>query len=155
MFTSTIARGLAAGAAGVTALNAITYADMALRARPSSDTPQQAVAALADKAGVTIPGAGPERENRLAGLGPLSGIATGGGVGAVAALLRPLLRRLPAPLAMVVLGAAAMLASDGPLVALGLAQPRDWSAVDWLSDIVPHLGYGAVTYAVLDDLQGW
>jgi hypothetical protein len=32
-----LARGAAAGAAGTTALNAVTYLDMAVRARPASD----------------------------------------------------------------------------------------------------------------------
>lgn len=33
--------GLAAGAAGTTALNAVTYLDMALRGRPASTTPEE------------------------------------------------------------------------------------------------------------------
>jgi hypothetical protein len=140
--------GLAAGAAGITMLNAITYLDMAVRARPSSDTPSQAVEQLAAKAGAEIPGEDGERENRLAGLGPLAGIATGAAVGVIAALTWPTLARLPAPVAAAVLGALAMAGSDGPLVALGLTRPRDWAA-DWASDVIPHLGYGAVTYATL------
>jgi hypothetical protein len=51
MFWSRIGHGLAAGAASVTTLNAITYLDVALRARPSSDSPSQAVEQLAAKAG--------------------------------------------------------------------------------------------------------
>ena len=38
-------------------LNAMTYLDMAIRARPSSDTPSQAVEQLAHKTGAQIPGA--------------------------------------------------------------------------------------------------
>jgi hypothetical protein len=68
-----LGHGLAAGAAGITTLNAITYLDMAVRARPSSDTSSQAVEQLAGKAGAQITGEGNERENRLAGLGPLAG----------------------------------------------------------------------------------
>jgi hypothetical protein len=34
----TLGYGIAAGAAGVTTLNVISYLDMAIRARPSSDT---------------------------------------------------------------------------------------------------------------------
>ena len=40
-------RGAAAGAAGSTALNAVTYLDMAGRGRGSSSTPEQTVQALA------------------------------------------------------------------------------------------------------------
>lgn len=154
MFLTKVGRGVAAGAAGVTALNAITYLDMAVRARPASDTPSQAVEQLAHKAGTDIPGAGSEHDNRLAGLGPLAGILTGTAVGVAAALAWPALRRIPAPLAAATLGALAMAGSDGPLVGLGLTKPSEWGAVDWASDIVPHLGYGAAAYATLTALGG-
>lgn len=55
MFWNRLGQGLAAGAAGVTVLNAITYLDMAVRARPASDTPSQAVEQLAGKAGAEFP----------------------------------------------------------------------------------------------------
>ena len=134
-------------------LNAITYLDMAIRARPSSDTPSQAVERIAGKAGTQIPGQGDDRDNRLAGLGPLAGIMTGTAIGVAAAFARPVLARIPAPLAAVVLGATAMVGADGPLVALGLTRPGDWAATDWASDIVPHLGYGAAAYATLTALD--
>lgn len=153
MFWNRLGQGLAAGAAGVTVLNAITYLDMAVRARPASDTPSQAVEQLAGKAGAEIPGEGSDRENRLAGLGPLAGIATGAAVGVTAALTWPVLRRIPAPLAAAVLGAVAMGGADGPLVAHGLTRPKDWAAADWASDLIPHLGYGAATYATLSALN--
>ena len=38
-----ILRGAAAGAAGTTALNVVTYLDMAIRGRPASDTPERSV----------------------------------------------------------------------------------------------------------------
>ena len=44
--------GLAAGAAGTTALNAITYLDMAARRRPGSSTPEESVRRLADAVGL-------------------------------------------------------------------------------------------------------
>ncbi len=147
-----IGHGLAAGAAGVTTLNAITYLDMALRARPSSGAPSQAVERLAGKAGAEIPGEGEDRDHRLAGLGPLAGIATGAAVGVTAAFARPALARIPAPLAAAILGVLAMAGSDGPLVALGITTPGDWSAADWASDVIPHLGYGAAAYATLTAL---
>src|SRR6185437_6617982 len=153
MFLNRIGHGLAAGAAGVTMLNAITYLDMAVRARPSSDTPSQAVEQLAGKAGTQIPGEGGDRENRLAGLGPLAGIATGVAVGVTAALTWPALAKIPAPLAATLLGALAMAGSDGPLVALGLTRPGEWAAADWASDVIPHLGYGAAAYATLTALR--
>ncbi len=145
----TITRGIAAGAAGTTALNAVTYLDMAVRARPASETPQKAVEELTAKTGHRVPGSGETRENRLQAFGPLTGILTGVGVGAVAGGLSPALRKLPAPAAAALIGLIAMALTDGPLVSLGLTDPRDWSKVDWISDIVPHLIYGAATYATL------
>jgi hypothetical protein len=53
-----LGHGVVAGAAGVTMLTAITYLDMAIRARPCSDTPSQAVEQLTRKAGAQIPGQG-------------------------------------------------------------------------------------------------
>jgi len=36
---------------------------------------------------------------------------------------------------------------------LGVTDPRTWSRADWVSDIVPHLAYGAVTASVLSALE--
>lgn len=144
-----LAVGAAAGAAGTTALNAVAYLDMAVRGRPTSDTPERTVERLADELGVEIPGDPDTRSNRVAGLGPLTGIAAGVGVGIAGGLLAGRVR-LPLPLAAVVLGAAAMAASDGSMAALGVTDPRTWPASSWLADLVPHLAYGAVTAAVLE-----
>lgn len=152
MFRS-IARGAAAGAAGTTALNAVTYLDMAVRGRPASEAAQQAVEKIGDEVSVEIPGDGEERANRLGGLGPLSGILTGVGVGAAAGLLGPILGRLPTVISGALIGAAAMAGSDVPLVKLGLSDPSAWSSIDWLSDAVPHAAYGLVTAATLDALR--
>jgi uncharacterized membrane protein len=142
-------RGAAAGAAGTTALNAVTYLDMVVRGRPASDAPTEVVHRLADRLGVQVPGSRGRRANRFAGLGPLAGIATGVGVGAVAGVLRSAGVRLPTAIGGPLLGAAAMLASDAPLAALGVSDPRRWSVVDWVSDAVPHLVYGVTTHATL------
>jgi hypothetical protein len=74
-------RGAAAGAAGTTALNAATYLDMAVRGRGNSSAPADLAEAVAERADVEIPGEGDERDNRLAGLGPLSGTGVGVVVG--------------------------------------------------------------------------
>jgi hypothetical protein len=142
-----------AGAAGTTALNAATYLDMGLRGRPASETPSQAVDKLAAQAGHPVRGEGEQHDNRLEGLGALSGIATGVGLGAAAGLLGPVLTRLPGPVAAALVGGAVMGATDGSLVKLGLADPSSWSATDWLSDAIPHLAYGAVTTWALRALR--
>ncbi|EIV92328.1 hypothetical protein [Frankia sp. QA3] len=137
--------GAAAGAAGTTALNAVTYLDMAWRGRPASDTPQRSVESLAARVDVDIPGAGDTRANRLQGLGLLAGLATGVLTGALAGVLRAFGLR-PGPLAGAVLtGAGAMGAADGSMTALGVSDPRTWDAAGWAADAVPHLAYGLVT----------
>lgn len=146
--------GAAAAAAGTTALNAVTYLDMAARARPSSSTPEDTIEALADKADVTIPGNDDERGNRVAGLGPLSGLATGVGVGAVLGLGRALGWRPGVFVGGASATFGALLASNVPMAVLRVSDPRTWSAADWIADIVPHLAYGAVTAAVLQGLDG-
>ncbi len=150
-------RGAAAGAAGTTVLNAVTYLDMAVRGRPSSSTPEQLVETVAGRAGVTVPGDDDTRANRLQGLGPLSGsavgVAVGVGAGVVDQLLRRSGRKLPPPLAVLGIGAAAMALSDVPLKVLGLSDPATWAPKDWAADIVPHLAYGAATYATLRSIR--
>ena len=150
-------RGAAAGAVGTTALNAVTYLDMAVRGRPSSSTPEQLVETVAEKVGTRVPGDDDTRQNRLHGLGPLSGIAVGVAVGAGAGLVGHLLRRagrdLPAPVAVLLIGASAMALSDVPLTVLGISDARTWRAQDWAADAVPHLAYGAATYATLRSLR--
>jgi hypothetical protein len=153
MVFADILRGAAAGAAGTTALNATTYVDMAARARPPSSTPKRAVDELAERSGHPVPGTDEQRENRLGGLGPLAGTATGVGVGAVAGLLRPVLTRLPVPLGALLLGGTAMAAADAPLAKLELTDPSSWSGTDWLTDALPHLAYGLVTFLTLRALR--
>jgi uncharacterized membrane protein len=130
-------------------LTAVTYLDMVLRGRPASDAPTRVVHRLADAAGIRLPGGRGKRANRFTGLGALSGIATGMGIGALAGVLRGAGVRLPAAVGGPLLGAAAMLAADAPMAALGVSDPRRWSAVDWASDAVPHLAYGITTHAIL------
>lgn len=146
--------GAAAGAAGTTALNAVTYLDMALRGRPASQTPQQSVQALAGRAGVSVPGSGDKRENRLEGLGALSGMAAGIGTGTAYGMLNGLGWR-PGPKAGIAAATgAALLAGNAPMTVLGVTDPRTWSRADWLSDIFPHLAYGVVTALTMAALDG-
>ena len=146
---SIIRRGLAAGAAGTTFLNAATYLDMAVRGRDASSVPEQTVEALADTLGATIPGKGSARANRVTGYGALSGTATGLAVGLAASVARASGLRLPAPVAAVATGAAAMAASDGATAGFGISDPRTWTTEDWLADALPHLAFGVATQAVL------
>jgi hypothetical protein len=141
--------GAAAGAAGTSALNAVTYLDMALRARPSSTTPEQVIDTLASRAGHPVPGNGETKANRLEGLGALGGIATGVAVGAGFGVLRRRGLRFGRVLGPVIIGAAAMVATDAGMARLGISDPREWDAASWLSDAIPHLAFGLATYATL------
>jgi hypothetical protein len=149
-------RGALAGAAGTTALNAATYLDMALRGRPGSSTPEDTVGKVEDLTGTALSGDGRDSEaagNRRSGLGALLGIVTGVATGAVYGALRPRLGRVPLPLLGVAAGVGANVASTAPMAALGISDPRSWSASSWVSDLVPHLAYGVVTALALEQMR--
>jgi hypothetical protein len=143
-------RGAAAGAAGSTALNAVTYLDMTVRGRPTSSTPEQTVEKLAEKAHVPIPGEGDTRQNRIQGLGPITGLATGVGVGVVVGLVRAAGYRSQPLVGTLLTTLGVLVAANGPMTVLGITDPRTWSGTDWASDIVPHLAYGAVVKTTMD-----
>ncbi|OMQ15663.1 hypothetical protein A7K94_0207910 [Modestobacter sp. VKM Ac-2676] len=145
-----VLRGAAAGAAGTTALNAVTYLDMVVRGRGSSSTPEQTVEALADKVHVQIPGDEETRQNRLQGLGPMTGLAAGVGMGIVAGLARAAGFRSQPLVGTGLITAGVMVASNGPMTVLGITDPRTWSASSWLSDVVPHVAYAAVVKTTMD-----
>jgi hypothetical protein len=144
--------GAAAGAAGTAALNATTYADIALRGRPPSQLPVQTVDKLSEKAGIALDDRaieGSEKEklkNRKSGIGALLGYGAGLSVGMLYGLLRTGVNP-PLPLAAAGLTVAVMAAGDGPPAVLGATNPRQWGLTDWLSDIVPHFAYGLVAAA--------
>jgi hypothetical protein len=138
-----ILTGVVAGAAGTTALNAITYLDMVLRGRPASETPEQSVARLAELGGVPVPEEG--RENRLSGAGALLGSLTGMVVGAAYGAARATGWRPSAPIAGSAVTVGAIAAAVTPMAAIGVSNPRDWSLSDWASDVIPHIAYGWVT----------
>jgi hypothetical protein len=139
-------RGAAAGAAATTALDAVTYLDMAVRGRGTSSTPEQTVEKLAEKAHVPIPGDEEHRRNRLQGLGPLTGLVAGVGVGILVGLARAAGFRSGTLLTT----AGVLVAANGPMTVLGITDPRTWSATDWASDVVPHLAYGLVATTTMD-----
>ncbi|GIH12916.1 hypothetical protein [Rugosimonospora africana] len=142
--------GAAAGAAGTTVLNAVTYADMTLRGRAASTTPERTVDQVVGRAHTHIPGDEEHRGNRRSALGALSGIATGIAVGAAYGMARAAGFRPPLWAGALAVGGAAMLSADVPLAALKVSDPRTWSRTDWLADAIPHLAYGAVTAATAE-----
>lgn len=148
-FISTVATGAAAGAAGVTALNAVTYLDMVLRARPASSTPEESVRKLSQATGISVPGNDDERGNRVAGLGPLLGIGTGVMAGVALGIARGVGWRPSALMGTVAATGVAFVAGNAPMTLLHVTDPRKWSASGWISDLVPHLAFGVVAGALL------
>ncbi len=149
-----VLHGAVAGAAGTTALNAATYLDMALRARPASSTPERTVERGAQLLGVSLPDDEDEKQARETGLGSLLGAVAGVGTGAALGALRggtghPSGRVGTAAAAWVLV----MLVGNGPMTVLGVTDPRSWRAVDWAADVLPHLAYATVATATLDALE--
>jgi hypothetical protein len=91
----TVLTGIAAGAAGTTALNAVTYRDMAARARPASSTPDDTVRKAEELTGAALGGSEEEAANRRSALGALLGIASGLATGAAFDAFRRPGRRRP------------------------------------------------------------
>ena len=60
---------------------------------------------------------------------------------------------IPAPLAAPLVGLTAMVASDVPIVALRVGNPKTWGISGWLADTIPHLIYGIVTVATHEALS--
>ena len=147
-----LAKGLVAGAVGTELLNVTTYLDMALSGRSSSSTPQEDVQKLADRVGLDL-GDASTAENRKTALGAVLGYVTGASIGVTYALARQVLPPLPIVPGAVVVGLAAMAATDASSAALGTTDPRSWSAHAWISDLIPHVAFGAgvvATYEALD-----
>ncbi len=140
--------GAAAGAAGTTALNVVTWCDVAWRGRPVSQTPQQTVQRLADVLRVGVPGSPQQQERRLDALGALGGLVTGTTMGVVHGVVQERLRLGPTGSAALAT-AIALVGANGPMTVLGVTDPRTWSRADWLADVVPHVAFGVVTAAAL------
>lgn len=140
--TRSIGGAVIASLAATTALNATTYVDMLLRGRPASSLPSQAADAFARRLHLPLGDADTDAgAARREGLGALLGIGTGLVGGTAAALA---VRRLPASLGAPAAGLGVMAMSDGANAVAGLSDPRTWSTADWLSDLIPHLVFGAV-----------
>lgn len=143
--------GVAAGAAGTTALNVATYLDMIVNARPASTTPDDTVREIEKTTGASLSSDGPDSDeaaNRRTAAGALLGVAAGLGTGALYGLVRPRLGSVPLVVLGLGAGVVANLGTTGPMAAFGITDPRDWPASSWVSDLVPHLTYGLATAAV-------
>jgi hypothetical protein len=144
----TLLTGLAAGAAGTTALNVVSYLDMLVRARPASTTPEETARRAEGALHLTLSAEGPDSDaaaNRRVALGALLGIGAGLATGVAYGLVRPRLGRVPLAALGAGAGLVANVGTTGPMVLFGVTDPRTWSASSWLSDFLPHLAYGLAT----------
>ncbi|HZT05797.1 MAG TPA: hypothetical protein VFC51_02115 [Chloroflexota bacterium] len=154
--------GVAAGAVGTVALNVSTSIDMAWRGRPPSEVPAKVADKIAGKAGlrlVTDEEASHHEQrrsekvkNRREGLGALMGYGVGLALGALYGSARAIVRDVPIPAAGILLGGAAMAASEVPATTLGATEPSEWGLAGWTADVVPHLIYGLSTALVYEAL---
>jgi uncharacterized membrane protein len=148
--TGALLRGLAAGAAGTVALDAVGYLDMALRGRPASPVPGQLVDAVAERIGRAVPGRGRTQDSRRSALAALTGLGKGLGVGVLASAARSYGVRFSPPVGAVLAGATSAAATNVAIAGSGVGDPRAWSGADWAAGAVPHLAYGVAVQAVLE-----
>lgn len=142
--------GAAAGAVGTVALNATTYADMALRARSGSSVPDEVAGKLAQKAGINL-GEGDAAQNRKMGLGALMGYVNGVGVGAAYGIIRSVFGKdVSVAKAGVALTLASTAGTDLPIAATGVSDPTTWPLSSWAMDLGFHLAYGMATVATYE-----
>jgi hypothetical protein len=121
------------------------------RCPPRACTPEQTVERGADLVGLRLPEDEEQKQVRESGLGSLLGALAGVGAGVTLGALRAATGR-PSGSAGTV-GAAwvlAMLAGNGPMMVLGVTDPRTWRPVDWAADVIPQLAYAVVAAAALD-----
>jgi len=152
----TMVAGAIAGATGELALNVVSYADMLVRARPSSTMPGKVAGRMADIAGVELaqPGERAEiAEARKEASGALLGYGMAVGTAVAYAMLRRAGLRLPVPIGGVLMGGAAMAVSDSAATALGVTDPTTWGVSGWLGDIIPHVAFGIAAAATLERID--
>ncbi len=95
---------------------------------------------------------GNQANNRRSAAGALLGYALGVGLGAADGLVRPRLGRMSTPLAGIAVGVAAMTASDTAYAVTGASDPKTWTMMDWMSDLVPHIIYGLVAVTTYETI---
>ncbi len=149
--------GVVAGALGTVAINMSTYVDMAVRGRESSNAPSKLVEIVAGKTGLPLSSRGvgvqdQKAQSRETGIGALLGYMNGLGVGAAYGALRTQMNGKSIPLTGIAIGLISMTASDIPLVALKISNPKTWGVSGWASDVIPHLIYGLITASAYEAL---
>ena len=149
-----VRRGLIAGAAGVTALDAVTYLDMLVRGRPASDVPARTVNELAKKIGIDKLDASDEKTtNRRSATGALVGYADGV-LSAIAYGALHSAVRVPWPVGAALLAGLTLLVGEGSAARTGVVDWSKWGPAEWIADIVPRLAYGGVTAITVEALEG-
>ena len=139
-----IVRHLAAGAAGIVAMEVVSYLDMWVRGRPASSQPNELGDRLAERLDVAQGDTEAATAQRSA-LGALAGYVDGLALPTLLALAGAGGWSLTARAAL--LSAGAMIGSSALPVWLGITDPRRWTQDDWSTDLIPHVAYG-ITAAI-------
>ncbi len=108
---------------------------------------------LASRTGATIPGDDETRANRVDALGALTGVGAGLGVGMLLGAARAAGWAPGWAGTFAAATAAVLVAGNGPMAAMGVADPRTWDANAWATDVVPHVAYAAAATYVLEGLD--
>lgn len=147
-----VRRGLIAGAAGVTALDAVTYLDMLVRGRPASEVPGRTANELAKKIGIDRLDADDDKtRNRRSATGALVGYADGVLSAVAYGALRSALP-IPWPVGAALLAGLTLLVGEGSADRTGVVDWSKWGPQEWIADLVPRLAYGGVTALTLETL---
>ncbi|MBV8374769.1 MAG: hypothetical protein JO302_04605 [Candidatus Eremiobacteraeota bacterium] len=145
-------RGMIAGAAGATALDALSYMDMLVRGRSASDVPGQTVSRLVKSIGLILDGEDTVSSNRRTASGALLGHADGVLAASLYALIRSAIR-VPWPVGAAFLAGITLVTGEGSAVRTGATDWSKWSLSEWVTDIVPRLAFGIVAAVVVEALE--
>jgi len=80
-------------------------------------------------------------------------MTAGVSAGLALSLLRPAGARGGASATAGVAWALAMAVGNGPMLTLGITDPRTWSRTDWAADVVPHAAYAVAAALVLREVD--
>jgi hypothetical protein len=150
---SNFVKGMIAGAAGATALDFVTYFDMAVRGRPPSKVPGETARRLSHAIGMTALDGDGKAANRRNAAGFIAGHTDGVMAGGVYGLVRALVPRMPWMLGAAGLAAGTLLVGEGTATRVGATDWSTWSATEWLSDLIPRAAFGVVTATAFEMLD--
>ena len=154
--TSTLGRGVLAGAAGTLALSVVRAAARARDGGAPSSEPGDLVAAVGEATGATVPGRGRALRHRLDAWGELGTAVAGLTIGVAGSALRAAGWRPGALVGTAAAGAASMGLREGVMAQAGVLGGGDGARAGasawWVRRAAPHAAFGAALQATLGAL---